>query len=168
MRQIFHRAGAVQHRRREDADRAGIRVSVRVAADLPVHRTDVEAGAATQAIERLAQRTRELAKAPVVEQDQMELVRSVELTGPSRPLDQRRVHRELLSRRAPRQQRQEHRQVGHRRDDLLHAHDRDVDAWQRRRHPAVPLVGHEDDRPGVRDGEVRARDAEVRAQELLA
>src|SRR5256884_393826 len=72
VRQLLHGAGAVEHRGQEDADRTRIRVAVRVAADLPVDGAHVEARAAAQAVERLAERAGDLRDAAVVEEHQME------------------------------------------------------------------------------------------------
>src|SRR5438067_772427 len=72
-------ARALAHRGKEDADRAGIRVAVGVAADLPIHGADVQAGGAAQARERLAQRPIDLRNPTAVEQHEMEFLGTLEL-----------------------------------------------------------------------------------------
>src|SRR5207253_5636598 len=119
VRQLLHRAGAVEHRGQEDADRTRIRVAVRVAADLPVDGAHVEARAAAQAVERLPERAGDLRDAAVVEQDQVELVGSFQLAGPSRSLHERRVDGELLAGRTLGENGQEYGEVRHGRDDLF-------------------------------------------------
>ena len=168
MGQLAHRLVALEHRGEEDADGARVRVAVGVAADLAVHRADVEAGPAAQAVERLPQGGGDLARAAVVEQDQVELLRPLELPRPPRPAHERRVGGELLTGRAPGQDGQEHHQVGHGRDHLLHAHEGHVDAGQRGHHAPVALVGDQHDGAGLGDGEVRARDGHADREELLA
>ena len=69
---------------------------------------------------------------------------------------------------APREQAQQHREIGERRDEPLHADERDVDARQARHEPPVALVRDEDDRAGLADAEVRAGDADVGREERLA
>ena len=98
----------------------------------------------------------------------MELLRPLELARPPRAADERGVHRELLARRALRQDGEKDHQIGHRGHDLLGAHHGHVDPWQRGDHPAVALVGHEHDRPRVGHGEVGAGDPDVRLQEFLS
>ena len=56
MGEVLDRGRALEHGREQDADGARVRVAVGVAADLAVDGADVEAGAAAQAVERLAQR----------------------------------------------------------------------------------------------------------------
>ena len=75
---------------------------------------------------------------------------------------------QLLPGRALGQHGQEDHEVGHRRHDLLHAHDGHVHARQRRDHAPVALVGDQHDGARVGHREVRAGDPEIRLQELLA
>ena len=98
----------------------------------------------------------------------MELVGPLELARPPGPLHQRRVDGELLAGRALGEDGEEHGEVGHRRDDLLHAHHGHVHARQRRRHAAVALVGDEDHRARLGHRKVGAGDPEIGLQELLA
>src|SRR6185437_3810073 len=95
-----HRLRALEHRGQQDADRPGIRVAVGMAADLPVHRTYVQAGPAAKTGQSLAQRAAELGDAPAVEQDQVEFLRTLELARPPRAAYERGVDRELLAGRA--------------------------------------------------------------------
>src|SRR3989449_4913531 len=113
VRQLLHRAGAVQHRRQQYPDGARVGVAVGVAADLAVDGADVEARAAAQTVERLAEWPGELIDPAVVEEDQMEFLRPLELPRAPRALDERRVDGELLAGRALREDRQEHPEGGH-------------------------------------------------------
>ncbi len=160
---------ALEHRRQEDPDRPGIRVAVGVAADLAVHRADVQAGAAAKARERLAQRSARAARSGRCRGAPGGTPRGPRARPPPRgPCTSVVYDGELLPRRALREDRQEHHEVAHRGHDLLDAHHRDVDPRQRGDHPPVALVGHQDDRARVGDREVRAGDPEVGLQELLA
>jgi hypothetical protein len=87
--------------------------------------------------------------------------------GGSRTGDHRDVAREELTGRAPRQGAQDRLDVPEALDELLHPHDRDVDARERGDDARVALIGEDDERAGLGDRDVRARDAEVRRQELL-
>ena len=167
MGEVLDRAIPFQHGGEQDADGAGIRVAVRVPADLPVHRADVETGAAAQTVEGLAQRPRDLPDATVVHQDEVQLLGPLQLARPAGAAHQRRVGGQLLPGRAAGQDGEEDHEVGHAGDDLLHAHHRHVDAGQRGDHAAVALVGHEHDGAGVRDREVGPGDPHVGLQELL-
>src|SRR2546430_15302770 len=132
-----------------------------------VDRADVEARAAAQTVERLAERPRELIDPAVVQEDQMELLRPLELPRAPRSLDGRRVDGELLAGRALGEARPEHHEGAPRGHALLDAHHRDVDTGKRGHHAGVALVGDQDDGARVRDREVRPRDPEVRLEELL-
>src|SRR4029450_9538200 len=61
----------LEHRGEEDPDGSRIRVAVGVAADLTVDGADIETSAAAQAVERLPQRARDLARAAIVHEDQV-------------------------------------------------------------------------------------------------
>ena len=139
-----------------------------MAADLPVDGAHVDARPAAQAVKRLPERAGDLRDAAVVEQDQVELVGSFQLAGPSRSLHERRVDGELLAGRTLGENGQEYGEVRHGRDDLFHAHHRHVHAGQRGRHAAVALVGDEDHRARLGHGEVGAGDAEVGGEKFLA
>src|SRR5262245_46859151 len=100
MGQVLDRAIALQHGGEEDPDGPGVRVAVGVPADLPVDGADVEAGAAAQTVERLPQFPGDLSGPAVVEEDQVELLWSLELAGAARPPHQGGVRGELLPGRA--------------------------------------------------------------------
>src|SRR4030095_73423 len=103
VRQLAHRLVSLEHRGEQDADRAGIRVAVSVSADLAIDRADVQAGPTAQAVERLAQGGGDLPRPPVVEQDQVKLLRALQLPRPPRAAHQRSVGGELLAGGAARQ-----------------------------------------------------------------
>ncbi len=157
----------VVQRRQDAADRPRVDAAVGVPADAAVDRAGVQAGAAADALQALAERRRQHARPAVVQEDQVELLGPVALARPPRAGDKRRIHTKRLPRRPAGQELEEHRQVDQPRDHLLHAHQRDVDAGAGGGEPAVALVGHEHDRPRLGDGEVGAGDAHVRLPELL-
>src|SRR6185436_12626176 len=61
MGEILDRGIPLEHRGEEDADGPRVRVAVGMPADLTVDGADVETGAAAQAVERFAERARDLA-----------------------------------------------------------------------------------------------------------
>src|SRR6266576_537860 len=153
--------------RREDrADRAGVNRAIGVAARPRIHRADVQARTTANAVERLpAHLVGEHARPSVVQQDHVELLRSVtdRHTGPERRV---RVH--PLARRGPRQNLEEDLKVGERRDKLLDPKHRHEHRRQCRAHPPVAFRLDDDDRPGLRDTEVRTADSHLCLEELLA
>src|SRR5829696_7244318 len=82
-------------------DRARVRGAVGVAAGLAVDRADVQAGPAADAVERLLELRAEEFRAAVVEQDQVELLRAVQLSLAARPGDEVGVDGDLLAGPAP-------------------------------------------------------------------
>ena len=137
-----------------------------MAAGALVDRADVEARGAADAAQRLpADLVGERAGAAVVEEHDVHLLRPVagRHPGPGRGVG---VH--PLAGRGPRQQLEEHVEVGPGRHHLLDPDHRDQHLGQRQAHPAVALGLDDDQRAGVGDREVRAGDADLRAQELLA
>ena len=87
--------------------------------------------------------------------------------GPSpgvTPVHRRRVRVHPLAGRRPRQQLHEHLEVRERRHELLDPHDGDEGLGQRQAHPPVALGLDDGERPGVRDGEVRAADRDLGAR----
>ena len=80
-------ADAVVQRRQDAADRPGVDAAVGVPADAAVHRAGVEARPAADALQRFAERRRQHARAAVVEQDQVKLLRPVALAGAARTGD---------------------------------------------------------------------------------
>ena len=128
---------ALELRREDRADRAGVDRAVGVTSGAAVHGTDVEAGAAADAGERLpADGIGEHARAAVVEQHEVEHLGSVAGTH-ARPQRCVRVH--ALTRRRARQELQEHLEVLEPRQHLLDAHDGDQDAGEGRAHATVAL-----------------------------
>ena len=159
-------AGPGELRGQDRADRARIDRAVRVPAGALVDRADVQAGAAADAVQRLAaHRVGEHRGAAVVEQHQVELLRPVAGVhpGPHRGV---RVH--PLAGRRPGQQLQEHLEVGEARHDLLDAHHGDQGLRQGQAHPAVALGLDHGERAGLGDAEVGAADRDLGGQELSA
>ena len=104
--------------------------------------------------------------APVVEQDQVELLRTVELAVASGTGDEGRVRGQALAGSAERGLLEQVSEIGPGRDDLVDAHHRDVDPGQRCGHPTVALVRDEHERPRLGDEEVAAADAHVGGEEI--
>ena len=135
-------------------------------ADSRVDGTDVEAGAAANAVQRLPSHCiGEHARPAVVEQHDVELLRPVvgRHAGPQRGV---RIH--ALAGRGARQELQEDLEVGERRHELLdpeHAHEH---GRQRRAHAPVALRLDDHDRARLGDAEVGAADADARVEELLS
>ena len=70
---------ALEQGRYDGPDRARVRRAVGVAAGLAVDRADVQAGAAADAVKRLLELRAEQLRASVVHQDEVELLRPVQL-----------------------------------------------------------------------------------------
>src|SRR5919107_3968605 len=86
--QVFRLVVALEQRCYDGADRARVGGSVGVAAGLPVDWADVQAGAATDAVQRLLEFRAEQFGAPVVHEDEVQLLRAVELARLTRPRDE--------------------------------------------------------------------------------
>src|SRR5919107_3809080 len=139
---------------------------VGVAAGPFVDGADVEARRTTDAVQGLpSYLVRQDVGAPVVQEDQVELLRPVAFRdpGPERGV---RVH--PLRRRGAGEELHEDFEVPPGRDDLLYPHEGNEDRRQRRAHPAVALGLDDADGPRLGHGEVRARDTHLRRQKLLA
>src|SRR5262249_2177971 len=104
MRQIKVLGNAVIKRRQDAADRSRVDAAIGMAADPAVDWARIQARSAADALKALAERRRQHLGAAIVEQDEMKLLRSVELAWLFRPRDQRGVNRQRLPRRGPRQQ----------------------------------------------------------------
>ncbi len=154
---------AVEERCHDEPDRAGVDMPEDVPADLAIGRADVRARRAADAMQRLAE-LRHLAHraATVVEQHQVLLVPR------RRPLDERRVDRDALGGRAPRQQ----AELGHRvvvgGDQLLDPGQHDVHGRDGRRQPPVSLVGAHHHCAALGDERVRPGDPHTGAEEDIA
>ena len=98
----------------------------------------------------------------------MELVGPVLLDLASWARHHRDVARNALARRRANEEAEKRPHVLNGRDDLLHAHDRDVGLGHRGRHSAVALIGHQDERSRLGNKEIRARDSHVGLNELFA
>ena len=98
----------------------------------------------------------------------MHLVGAVHLVRPPRAGHERNVAGQALAGRAARQELQHRRQVLVAGDDFLDPHERDVDARQRERHPAVALVLDDDERAALGAREVDAGDAHAGGAKLRA
>ena len=151
----------IVQRREHGSDRSRVDAAVGVSAHVAINRTGIQAGTATDTKQALAQRSAKDLRAAVVHDDQVKLVRPVQFARLPGARDQRRVNRQLLTRRRTSQHLEQVRQVLQSRDHLLHPHDGDVDSRQRRRQSRVAFVRDQGDRPRFGDGEVDARDAHV-------
>ena len=155
MRQRRRLAQPDEQRQQHCAHWPRVHRPVRRAAALAIHRAHVQAGAAADTRQHLAVAAAKQVRPPVVEDDDMHLLRPVGLPLAARPREERRVDRELLPRGRPRKQAQQHGQVGGRRHQPLHPHDRHMHARDRRDEPRVAFV---------RDRQIsRSKRPEVRA-----
>jgi len=105
--------------------------------------------------------------APVVDQDHVDVLRTVVVRA-ARPVDHLRVDGHRLAGRAARQNLRESGVILDGGDHLLDADQRYVHARQGRHHAPVALVGHQAQRAGLGDDEVAARNAHVRFQKGAA
>src|SRR5207248_8444799 len=96
-----------------------IDVAVRVTANRAIHGTDVETRAAANAPENLGGLAAAHPAAAVVEQHDVELFGSIAFAGLARAVDERRVDRQLLSRRGSREHFQASIEIGQRGNQLF-------------------------------------------------
>ncbi len=166
-RQVLRLLEADVHRREDRADRPRIHPAVGVPADVLVDGAVIHAGAAADAAQRVADVAAEHVGAAAVDDDEVHVLRAVELALALRARQHVDVVRDRLSGRRPRQETHQRRDVLERGHDLLDAGDGDVDLRQRRRQRRVALVGDEHDRAALRDEEVAAGDAHVGGEIVL-
>ena len=103
---------AAQMRRDDRADGAAVGCAVSVAADVAENRTDVQARAASNAMERVALfGVGEQFRAMIVEQDDVEFLRAITFTGLARAAKQCIVTRQRLAGPRGREHRQKQRQI---------------------------------------------------------
>ena len=133
MRVVGH---AVVQGRQDAADRPGVDAAVGVAADAAVDRAGVQAGAAADALQALAERRRQHPRPAVVQQHQVELLRTVAGCHPG-PGGRVGVH--PLAGRGAGEQLQEDLEVLPAREHLLDPHHRDQQLGQRQAHAPVAL-----------------------------
>ena len=139
-----------------------------MAADSLIHRAHVQARAAADAVQRLPQRrVFQQPAAPVVNDNQVELLRPILIVGPARPGNHAHVRRDALAGGRAGQQTQEHRQILQRRYHLLHTGQPHVNTGRRGAEPSVPFVGDDDQRAGFGHQKVRPADAHIGVQKLL-
>ncbi len=157
------------HVRSDDlADRPGIDLAVGVAADAGVHRAVVHAGAATDAVERLAQlAVGEGLAAAVVQQDQVHFLRTVQLMRLARAGDHVDVGSDGLAQRGAGQQGEQRDHVAQILHHLLDTGDGDVHRWHGGAHAAVAFVFHQQQGAGFGYREVHAGDADIGLEEFL-
>ena len=103
VRQMMIRRQPVVHRRQQRADRPRIHAAVSMAADVAKNRAGIQARAAANAKQALAQRTFENPRAAIVQQHDMKLFRPVKLSRSPRAVDDRGINRQLLPGRRARQ-----------------------------------------------------------------
>ena len=134
-------------------------------ADLVVDGAGVHAGPAADTEESLAGDTvREGPRAPVVQQDEMELFRaSLPDTG-----DKSVVGGDLASADAARKKLEQNRGAFPVRNHLFDPHDGDMDRGQGGAHPPVSLVRDDQQRSGFRDQEIAAGDSHPGVQKFPA
>ena len=134
-----------------------------------VNGTDVEAGAAADAVEGFPEgRVAEEAAASVVHNDQVELLGAVLVGGAARAGYHAYVGCEPLSGGGAGQDPEEYGEVLERGDDFFHSGDADVDTRGGGAQAAVAFVGDDDEGAGFGDEEVGAADAQIGVQEVLA
>src|SRR5439155_26481818 len=132
-----------------------------------INGTSIQARAAANAKQALAQWAAQNSRAAIVENDEVKLPRSVELTGLPRPGDELRIDRQLLTCRSAGEDLQEVRQIGEARNDFLDSHDRNVALRQRTGEPAVAFVRDEHNRAGFGDCKICPRNTDFRLRKLL-
>ena len=142
---------AAEERREHRTDRTTVHPAIGVPTNLPIHRTDVLARTATDAVERLFEFATEQRAATGIEQHDVRALRPVGLVVAPRTAGDRHVRRDLLPRSVARQQRQQHCEISPPGDQLLDPDERDVDARHRRRQPSVAFVRHEQQLAGLGD-----------------
>src|SRR5439155_18052933 len=81
VRQMMIRSQTVVERSEHGADRPGIDAAVGMPADAAINGARIEACAAANAKQALAQRARENARAPVIENDKMKFLGATEFAG---------------------------------------------------------------------------------------
>ena len=122
MRQPGVLVEALHLRRQNRSDRPGIDPRVIVPADLSIDGTDIQTGPATNAVESLALvRVPKHFGAPVIQDDDVELLRPIDLRAAPRPAQDGGVDRQWLSGGAPPEQLQKGREILRAGDHLLHA-----------------------------------------------
>src|SRR5262245_35698630 len=102
---------AVVKRRQDASDRTRIHAAVGMAADSAINGASVQASAATNTLETFAKWRSEYLGSAVVENDQVELLRSILLARTACSRDNRRVYRQRLTCGCPCQKLQENRKV---------------------------------------------------------
>src|SRR5262245_34378557 len=141
---------AAEARRDHAADRARIGGVVRMTADVPVYGTDVQTGAAANAVQHFPFfGVGQQAAASVIKQDAVKFLRAISFTGAPRPADERAVGGDGLSCARGGKHRPQRAQIFETRNDLFDTSDRYVDARQARAQPAVTLVGGDGDDTAV-------------------
>src|ERR687885_1758312 len=165
--QVLRLPRPLEQRRYDGPDGARVGRAVGVAARLAVDGADVEAGAAADAVEGFLELGAEQLRAAVIEQDQVELLRPIQLALLPRARDEVGVDGDLLPRPAAPEQPDEDREIPEGGDHLLYTHHDDVHRRDARNEPGVPLVGDRRDGPRLGHPEVRPRDADLRSEELL-
>src|SRR5215213_3415078 len=137
--------------------------------DLLVHRTRVQTRATTNTSQRLSRyRMGKHSRPPVVEQHDMQLVRSFILGPAFRSRDERLVSRQSLPRAGARQKLEKHVEIGKARYDFLDTHQRNVHSWQARGQSNVAFVFDDYDRACSSDREVHAADTNVSSGKTIA
>ena len=136
-------------------------------ADRAIDRAMVHAGGAADAAQHLLEIRAEHVGAPIVDQHDMVFLGPVQVGRPTHAGREGGVDGEILARCAAREQPQQRRAILQRRDDLLDAGQRDMDARQGLGQVAIALIGHDHAAAGFGDQKIRPRDADIGGEEFL-
>src|SRR5688500_15252300 len=130
MRQVMIRCQAVIERRQDGSNRSGIDSAVCMSADRPINGTGIEACTAAYAKETFAQRTFEDSTTAVVEDYQVKLFGTIQLTRTAWSGDKGCVDRKFLTRRSSREHFKKWRHVREFRNYFFDSQYRDMDFGQ--------------------------------------
>ncbi len=155
-------------RRQNRADGARVDLPKHVPPDETVDRAHIQAGGATNALQRLAEQLvfRHLDAAVIVKDHVHLLLPAVRALG--RTGKDGNVARDLLRRGAPRERGQHWFDLLEPLHQLLDPHYGDVHRRQRRHQPRVAFIGAQHQAAGFRHGDVGAGDSDLRLEKPLA
>jgi hypothetical protein len=133
-----------------------------MSADVFENGTHVQAGATPDAVQGVPLLgIGEQARPVIIEQDHVELLRSVDLARLPRSAEHRVVTGEVLAGASSGEHREQKRQIGELRHHLFDADHGHMHLGQSRREPRVPLVLRDRDHPGLGDDEIGAGDPHI-------
>ena len=164
--QAFGLLHSHQLRRENGTNGAGIDRAIGVPTSASIDRADIEAGAATNAVQRLTSYiVSKNIGAPVIQQDQVEGLRTISLRY---PCPQAGVGVHSFAGRTARQELQEDGEVLKRGQNFLDTHHGDEGPGQCQAHAPIAFALRHADRPGLGNGEVRTAHGHLGSEELLA